>query len=161
MTSSRFVYLAGPIMGCTGSEANDWRKYVDTKFKDAGDHIYGVSPLRCEPLIGERYTADYPDPRFGTARAIAAKNRFDVRNCDITLAYLPKPEPGRVQSYGTIIECAWADAYGKQVIVVSDDPIVLRHPVLDACVDWKLGSLDEAIDVCIGVLGGYTGGKNV
>lgn len=153
------VYLAGPIMGCTGAEANDWRRQVDAQLKDMG--IIAVSPLRCEPLIGERYTSEHPDPRFGTARAIAAKNRFDVRNCDITLAYLPKPEPGRVQSYGTIVEIAWADAYGKQVILVSDDPFVLKHPVIDACVDWKLGTIDEAVDVCIGVLGGYTGGKNV
>ena len=155
----KFVYLAGPIMGCTGQEANDWRRYVDDRLQDNG--IIGISPLRCEPLVGERYTAEHPDPRFGVPRAIAAKNRFDVKVCDIMLAYLPKPEPGRVQSYGTIIECAWSDAYGKQVILVSDDPFVLKHPVLDACVDWKLGTLDEAIDVCIGVLGGYTGGKNV
>ena len=153
------VYLAGPIMGCTGPEANDWRKAADVLLKDHG--ITGLSPLRCEPLIGERYTADYPDPRFGTPRAIAAKNLFDVRSCDITLAYLPKPEAGRRQSYGTIVEIAWARALGKQIILVSDDPYVLGHPVIDACVDWKLGTLQEATDVCIGVLGGYTGGKNV
>ena len=155
----KHVYLAGPILGCTGPEANDWRIGVDLKLRDLG--IIGVSPLRCEPLIGERYTAEHPDPRFGVPRAIAAKNLFDVRSCDITLAYLPKPAPGRKQSYGTIVEVAWARAFGKQVILVSDDPFVLAHPVIDACVDWKLGTLAEAIDVCIGVLGGYTGGKNV
>lgn len=155
----KFVYLAGPIMGCTGQEANDWRLSVALQLADHG--ITGVSPLRCEPLIGERYTADHPDPRFGVARAIAAKNLFDVRSCDITLAYLPKSLPGRIPSLGTIIECAWARALGKQVILVSDDSIVLGHPVLNACVDWKLGTLAEAVDVCIGVLGGYTGGKNV
>ena len=157
--SKKHVYLAGPILGCTGSEANDWRQLVDRNFNELG--IIGISPLRCEPLIGERYTAEHPDPRFGTARAIAAKNRFDVRNCDITLAFLPKPEEGRTQSYGTLVEIAWADAYGKQVILVSDDPKILAHPVIDACVDWKLGTLEEAIDVCIGVLDGYVGGKNV
>ena len=154
----RHVYLAGPILGCTGPEANDWR--IDVAAKLADHSIIGISPLRCEPLIGERYTAEHPDPRFGVARAIAAKNRFDVRSCDITLAYLPK-EMGPNVSIGTIIECAWADDADKQVILVSDHPKIVNHPVLDACVDWKLGTLAEAIDVCIGVLGGYTGGKNV
>lgn len=153
----KFVYLAGPIMGCTGPEANDWRRQVDSALKEHG--IVGVSPLRCEPLIGERYTAEYPDPRFGVPRAISAKNRHDVQNCDITLAYLPK-EMGKL-SIGTIIECAWANAYDKQVILVSDHPLCLNHPVLDSCVNWKLGTLEEAVEVCIGVLGGYTGGKNV
>lgn len=154
----KYVYLAGPILGCTHGEANDWRHYVDNKLKDHG--IVGISPLRCEPLIGERYTAEYPDPRFGTPRAIAAKNRFDVHNCDITLAYLPKEMETNI-SLGTLGEIFWADMADKQVILVSDHPKVVGHPVIDAAVDWKLTTLDEAIDVIIGVLGGYTGGKNV
>jgi len=157
----RHVYLAGPILGCTAGEANDWRQYVDRRLDAGSDgRIRGVSPLRCEPLHGERYTAEYSDPRFGTPRAIAAKNKFDVHNCDITLAYLPK-EMGANLSIGTLGEIFWADMAGKQVILVSDHPKIIAHPVLDAAVDWKLTTLDEAIDVILGVLGGYTGGKNV
>ncbi len=154
----KYVYLAGPILGCTGPEANDWRTSVDAKLKDHG--IVGISPLRCEPLIGERYSEGTPDPRFGMARAIAAKNKFDVQSCDITLAYLPN-EMGYNLSIGTLGEIFWADMAGKQVILVSDHPKVNAHPVLDAAVDWKLTTLDEAVDVILGVLGGYTGGKNV
>jgi hypothetical protein len=154
----KFVYLAGPIMGCNKEEANDWRISVDLQLKQHG--IIGISPLRCEPLIGERYTEGSMDPRFGQARAIAAKNKFDVQNCDITLAYMPN-EMGTNISLGTLGEIFWADMAGKQVILVSDHPKVVKHPVIDAAVDWKLSSLDEAVDVCIGVLGGYTGGKNV
>lgn len=155
----KFVYLAGPILGCTGPEANDWRHDVDEDLFQHG--IVGISPLRCEPLIGDRYGHGTPDPRFGVARAIAAKNKFDVDNCDITLAYMPKPPEGRHASFGTLGEIFWADRAGKQVILVSDDPEIINHPVIDAAVDWKLTTLGEAIDVCIGVLGGYTGGKNV
>lgn len=166
------VYLAGPILGCTVGEANDWRKHVAEKLKDFG--IRGVSPLRCEPIVGEKYSADYPNQKFGVPRAIAAKNRFDVENCDMTLAVLPKPPEGRTQSFGTIIEIGWADEKGKQVILVTDDPAVIRHPVIDAAVDWKFwpGLDDEhktmedcfnsAIEVLDGVLGGYIAGrKNV
>lgn len=154
----KFIYLAGPILGCTAGEANDWRRYVDNRLKDHG--ITGISPLRCEPLVGVRYGAGTPDPRFGQPRAIAAKNKFDVMNCDITLAYLPQEMKENI-SLGTIGEIFWADMAGKQVILVSDHAKINGHPVVDAAVDWKLSSLDEAIDVIIGVLGGYTGGKNV
>lgn len=155
----RTVYLAGPILGCNGAEANDWRKYVADKLAD--HNIIGISPLRCEPLVGERYGVGHNDPRFGTARAIAAKNKFDVQACDITLAYLPKERPTPIPSLGTMGEIFWADAYDKRVILVSDDPFVNEHPVVDSAVDWKLDTLDDAIDVLIGVLGGYCGGKNV
>lgn len=176
----RFVYLAGPILGCNIGEANDWRKYVADKLEQ--HNIIGISPLRCEPLIGETYSTDYPDPRFGTPRAIAAKNKFDVKASDITFAFLPLPPAPRVQSYGTIGEIFWADEADKRVILVSDDPFVIKHPVIDSAVDWKLVTadkstfngdpgtiilpslqecIDAAIDVCVGVLGGFAGGKNV
>lgn len=158
LAQQRHVYLAGPIMGCTKGEANDWRHYVADKLKPQG--IIGISPLRCEPLIGERYNLTYEDPRFGTPRAIAAKNRYDVMQCDLTLAYLPK-EMGDNISLGTVGEIFWADTYDKRVILVSDHEKIVKHPVIDAAVDWKLTTLDEAVEVCIGVLGGYTGGKHV
>jgi nucleoside 2-deoxyribosyltransferase len=169
------VYLAGPIMGCDFGEANDWRHHVAAAL--IPHKITGISPLRCEPIHGAKYTAEYPDPRFGTPRAISGKNRFDVLNGDITLALLPKPI-GKPQSYGTIVEIAWANMAGKQVILCSDDPFVAKHPVLDSCVNWKFVTRDcdptapehfrtiqdcveAAIETIIGVLGGYAGGKNV
>lgn len=181
-----FVYLAGPIMDCTFGEANDWRQYVSDKLEP--HNIIGISPLRCEPIHGEIYTPDYPDPCFGVPRAIAAKNKFDVHKCDITLALLPKPtKPGTTVSMGTLEEIAWADEAGKMIIQVSDDPKVINHPVVDSVRGWKLvvqtevepvgsvqpvnrfgmtyasiqAALDGAVQICVGVLGGYTGGKNV
>lgn len=170
----RFVYLAGPIMGCTEGEAKDWRKFVNGLLEP--HHIYGISPLRCEPLIGEKYDLTYHDPRFGTPRAIAAKNRFDVRTCDMGIMFLPKPAEGRTQSYGTLGETFWSDAEDKMVVIVTDDPLVARHPVIDSVRGWKLlacdvgdglhfksmpDALQAAADICIGVLSAYTGGKNV
>lgn len=155
----RTVYLAGPILGCTDAEANDWRIDVAAKLKE--HRIIGISPLRCEPLVGERYGLQYNDERFGTPRAIASKNLFDVMNCDMTLAYLPRPtEPGRYPSIGTIGEVHWAFAFRKPAIVVTDDPLLAEHPVLNACCAWKLPTLDDAVDVLVGVLGGYCGGPN-
>ena len=172
---ARHVYLAGPIMGCTEGEANDWRKFIADLLLP--HNIVAMSPLRCEPIRGERYSLSSPDPKFGTARAIGAKNRFDVVTCPITIACLPLPAAGRVQSYGTIGEIHWADAYGRQVILCTNDPIIAQHPVIDSACDWKLVTSDcpggqpefpalidtlrGAVEIVIGVLGGYTGGRHV
>lgn len=157
----KFVYLAGPILGCTEDDAKHWRTYVDLSFEE-GHGITCISPLRCEPpLDGAYYKGVYADPKFGTDRAIVSKNLFDTKSCDMVLAFLPKPDPGRHQSFGTLMELAWAHALGKPTILVSDDPDILSHPVVTACASWVLPDLDSAIDLIHGILGGYTGGKNV
>lgn len=155
----KYVYLAGPIMGCSIGEANDWRKYVDQAFREY--RIVGISPLRCEPSIDGEYKIAYEDPKFGTARAIGSKNMFDTANCDLVLAYLPSPPPGKWPSLGTVGEIAWAHALRKPVIVVTNDPVLKQHPIINYCANWMLDTLDEAIEVCIGLLDGYEGGKNV
>lgn len=153
------VYLAGPVLDVETWEAKNWRLWMADRLADHG--IIGVSPLRCDPAVEGTYAIDYADSRFGTARAIAAKNWFDVNHCDLVLAYLPLPPPERTQSYGTIGEIGWARGLGKPVVIVTNDPRIARHPVVTAGVGWVLETLEEALDVCIGVLGGYTGGKNV
>lgn len=155
----RFVYLAGPILGMTEGQANNWRQVVAHALEP--HNIVGISPLRCEPIHGPVYAAGYPDERFGTARAIMAKNLFDVKTCDMILAYIPKPPPGLVHSWGTMQELAWARALDKPAILVSDDPKVREHPVINASCGWVLDNLSDAEDVLIGILGGYTGGKHV
>ena len=147
------VYLAGPIAGCTRGEANDWRDHM--RYGLAEHRIQGISPLRCEPLMGERYTADSPDPRFGTARAIASKNFLDVQMCDMTLCYLPRELNERRLSVGTVIELAWAHALRKPTILVSDYPFLTEHPVVQANAGWVLPTLDDATEVIIGVLADY------
>ncbi len=149
----RTVYLAGSITDCTKGEANDWRHNVSARLKEHG--IIGISPLRCEPLIGERYQLTHQDPRFGTAKAIASKNFFDVQSCDITLAYMPREVNERRLSIGTICELAWATALRKPTILVTDYPFVRDHPVVQANASWTLETLDEAFDVIVGVLGVY------
>lgn len=144
------VYLAGPIFGCDYAEANDWRGEFARRLRDAG--LVGISPLRCEPLIGERYMLNYVDPRFGTPRAIASKNAYDVRSCDATLAYLPAELVQKRPSLGTVVEIAWAHIIGKPTILVTNDPYHQEHPVLQACAGWQLDNLDDAFDVLVGIL---------
>jgi nucleoside 2-deoxyribosyltransferase len=149
------VYLAGAIAGLTEGEAKDWRNYFCDLLRPHG--IVGISPLRCEPPGADgTYKLNYDDPRFGTARAIRGKNLFDVKQCDITLAYLPKPAEGKRASYGSMWEVGAAAALGKPTIIVSDDPNVMRHPLFGGTCDWPLDTLEQAAEVCIGILEHYT-----
>lgn len=148
--SKPHVYLAGPIAGCTESEANDWRDMIFDQLQDVG--IIGVSPLRCEPIHGPLYGTGYPDERFGTARAIASKNLLDVTRCDLTVCYFPS---NKVLSKGTLIELAWAHALGKPTILVTEDPSLIEHPVVQANASWVVPTLEDAVDIIVGVLEVY------
>ena len=147
----KFIYLAGPIFNCTVGEANDWRANFKARLPEG---IHGISPLRCEPLIGERYGLSYDDPRFGTAKAISSKNWYDVQNCDITLAYLSNPN-GNTPSYGTIMEIGAALAFNKPVIVVTTDPIMAKHPLTLGKAGWIFDNFDDAYDLVVGLFGDY------
>lgn len=148
------VYLAGPIAGCTEMEAKDWRQAAE-KYLAYYD-IRGISPLRCEPAIDDRYDMKQSnDPKFGTQRAIAAKNMFDVRQCTLVLAYLPKFMNARRPSYGTICEIAWAHALSKSVVLVTDDAYLAEHPTVQLCASWILPTLRDGLDTIRGVLTDY------
>lgn len=144
------VYLAGPIGGLTEGEAKDWRAKVTLKLNC--HFIRGVSPLRCEPAVGGSYhTGGYPEDKlFGTIDAIGSKNEYDVRNCDMMLAYLP------MISNGTMIELGMAFALRKPIIVVSPLEAIQKHAVVNYCAGWMLEELDEAVEVASGILGVYT-----
>jgi nucleoside 2-deoxyribosyltransferase len=197
--SKPFIYLAGAIFGATGAEANDWRNDMTARLAPHG--IGCISPLRCEPIIGDRYDTQYDDPCFGTAEAILSKNFLDLRKCDMTLVYLPTP-PGVAEmravvermetisavakelfgdvddedvkamaedaatlrrlslmspqrSIGTIGELSWAYALQKPVAVVSDDPLIKRHPFTHVQAGWRLTTLDEAERLIVGLFADY------
>ncbi len=139
------------------ADAKDWRSRCIEHLAAWG--IAGISPLRCEPPPnGKTYDITYPDPRFGTARAIASKNVYDVRAADMILAYVPKKYTSINPAYGTLCELAWGHILGKPTVVVTDDPYIEQHPLINACAGWMLPTLSAGLDVCTGVLGDYAKG---
>lgn len=147
------VYAAGPIVNCTTGEANDWRNALSFRLERLGIKV--ISPLRCEPATNGRYDLGYPDDRFGTARAIASKNMFDVQACWLTLAYIPRELAARTPPYGTVSELAWARAYNKPTILVTDDDFIRAHPLINANAGWLLRTMAEAEEVVVGLLADY------
>jgi nucleoside 2-deoxyribosyltransferase len=155
------IYLAGPITGCTNGEANDWRTYMQAKLEEIG--MVGVSPLRCEPIVGDRYAPEYDDNKFGHPQVIAAKNKEDVRRCDLTFAYLPEEHPASV---GTLQEIGWAAGMGKPIILVTDNDYVRENAVIKATVPWRFrgktgpsfseDGFSHALEVIHGIFEVYT-----
>jgi nucleoside 2-deoxyribosyltransferase len=150
-TMNKTVYLAGPVGGLTEAEAKGWREKITYELSVVG--IKGVCPLRAEPPVNGKYDVknsyNAEDENWGSARAIAAKNRFDVSNCGMTLAYMP------TLSVGTVVEMAWADRMGKSVILVATDPDIAQHPLLMACASWIVPTLEDAVDVITGMMEAY------
>ena len=141
--SNIHVYLAGPITGCTNGEANDWRTDFSAKLyreslslrpAPGAGRLVGVSPLRCEPIVGDTYAPEYDDNQFGHPQVIAAKNQEDVRRCDLTFAYLPADG----LSVGTLQEIGWAAGMGKPIILVTDNDLVRENAVIKATVPWRI-----------------------
>ena len=150
---SKYVYLAGPITGCTENAAKDWRAHVAEMLPPG---VVAVNPLRCEPAVNGKYEAVYDDPRFGTSAAISGKNWFDTMRADIVLVYLP--QAARRQhglSIGTMFEVGWASAMQKAIIVVTDDEKIQGHPLMQRNVNWILPNFEQAVEVIEGILGVY------
>jgi nucleoside 2-deoxyribosyltransferase len=146
------VYLAGPIAGLTDGQARGWRDTVTERLAQHG--IKGISPLRCEPPAKGKFE-DATKLTKAFCSEILAKNTFDVRNTDLTLAYLPLPKDGNRHSYGTMWEVGATRILGNPVIIVSDDPIMQTHPLFGGTIDWVFSDMNEAVTKCIQLLEDY------
>ena len=163
---NRYVYLAGPIAGCSFKEATDWRAAVSSEFLPG---IIGVSPMRlkdwCQrtPKITdvEQYEKITSEAEFlisGESHAIRARDHFDVRNVDMMFTFLPKDLNERRPSWGTSIEIGWGSAIGKPIVLVTDDENLAAHPLVRESVGWIVPSLELGIAVVNSVLGVYVNG---
>ena len=151
-----YVYLAGPIAGCTNSEANDWREDFQKEFE--GYNITGVSPLRCEPIPGRKYKAGaaYKDHKLSDDAAfIAGKNMLDVKRCDVTLAHMPKALMKDRPSIGTTLELGWSMVLEKPIILVTDDLHLQHHPDISRFVPWIYDNMADATETIRQLYGVY------
>lgn len=161
----RFVYLAGPIAGCTYGEATDWRLQVAGDIARRSDYrLAAVSPMRMKVWTSRmvRIEGDYEaaagaDYRItGAPMAIRTRDHFDVKNADLLFAYLPREMNERRPSWGSAIEIGWASAYQKPVVLVTDDEGLAKHPLILGSVGWIVPTLEEGIEAVLSVLGTYT-----
>lgn len=155
----KFVYLAGPIGGCTQEEATYWRDYATERF---APNVVGISPMRDKATLGSSggkisaSIADYGNTLMSNGLAIYTRDRYDCINADMVLCYLPAKFNSRRPSLGTVMELGWANGAGVPIVLVSDDPTYYNHPLLHHGVQWRLDNLDDAIYVVNAFLGAYS-----
>lgn len=163
--SKGVVYLAGPIAGLEYAGATDWREYAE-KWLAEWD-IEGLSPMRGKEylanvgVIAQVYddVADWP---LSMAPGFTARDRRDVMTSDIVIANFAVAD---TVSIGTVMECAWADAYRKLLIVVLDpaqdkgDGITVVNPNDHAMVrqvaQYRVETLDQALALCPPILNAH------
>ena len=130
--NGKFVYLAGPISGCTDSEAHDWRELVKTKL--GSDRC--LDPM-CRDFRGRIETDE--DVRF-----IIDNDKADIDRASVILVNAWKP------GWGTGMEILHAWERRKPlVIVVPPDKTVspwLRYHGL------VVRTVNEAVELVRGLI---------
>ncbi len=119
------IYLAGPINGCTDSEANDWRSFVKNNLILSWDTI---DPMR----------RDYRGKELSSANEIVVLDKLDVANCDVFFANCPKP------SVGTSMEIFYAHSLGKIIVAVVPEGVTPSPWLIYHCTKI-FTSLTEAV----------------
>jgi len=147
------VYLAGPIQGLTYDEASLWRETCIGVLDEAG--IDGLSPMRNKEMLRRGRTTIETDnydegQSFLSPAGVTARDRLDVRRSDIIIMNMIGAVGGNV---GSMIELGWADAWNKPVVLVAElDHYTRRHPMADTLTAFKVESIEDAVDLVIGIL---------
>lgn len=89
MNDERPVYLAGPIQGCTDSEATDWRS---------------AARMLIRGSVLDPMARDYRGRETENVVDIVEGDKADIRKCRAVLAYCPRPSAGTSME----VHYAWA-----------------------------------------------------
>ncbi len=157
-----FVYLAGPIKGCSYDNATDWR--VDThaffhRLEHPTCRIEALSPMRFKTHLKNTKCLDGGHVNRAPANAqellctphgITTRDRMDVMRSELVIMNLL----GATQvSIGTMIELGWADAKNIPVIVVMEkDENIHNHPMVNEIASFIVHSLSDAKELAKQIL---------
>jgi len=141
------LYLAGPIKGTSYEEATTWRSHVAQKLPDC---IKPLSPMRFKLQLRHEKAimGGYDDP-LCSSPGFTCRDRFDVSRSDVILMNLLG---AKNVSIGSMVELGWADFLRKPVIVVMEEDNIHNHGMVRQIASYFLPTLDEAIEVAIGIL---------
>jgi nucleoside 2-deoxyribosyltransferase len=83
------------------------------------------------------------------------RDYFDCQNCDVILANLLST---KIVSIGTVMECAWAYAFNKPLIMVMEEEGNLHeHAMLREATGFRVSTIDDAILIANSILTDYEG----
>lgn len=128
---TQFVYLSGPMGGCTFEEMTEWRTYAANKLDS--------KTLKC--LLPTRSFTKESTPKE-TDKWV---NRRDYFDCVRAQALLVNFQGMKTLSIGTIMEIAWA--YQKQIhiVAVCDPEGPQNHPMVKDSLTHEVYNMDEGI----------------
>jgi len=99
------IYLAGPMAGCSDSQATDWRDTVTTNLQDAYPGEFTI----LNPMLRDYREVDCsPEEIF----RIVHDDKADIRKADVILANCWKI------SVGTSMEIHYAHSLSKHIITI-------------------------------------------
>ena len=153
------VYLAGAITGSSFDGATSWRQIAIERLADSG--IVGVSPLRGKAYLShlDQITDDNAaqiNSLMSGQRGIMARDHFDCKRADAVLVNLLGAE--RV-SIGTVMEIAWAWDARIPVVAIRERGCMHEHAMLNEATDFRVDSLDEALNLIVTLLEPYAHGS--
>ena len=131
------VYLCGTVSGDPATAK--WREEAIDALE--GRMLDAVNPIRGQEQI-DRLGFECNVP----SRLFVARDLNDVRKCDALLLYFPLACCNERQSIGTWTEFGAAVILGKPIIVVSDDPNVINHPMIREKATLVVPTLTEAYE---------------
>ena len=133
------IYLAGPISGLTYDGSEEWRN----QFKSwMPPEIACYSPLRSKDYLRAEGILEqsYSQP-LSSDRGIMTRDHFDCSRVDLIVCNLLGTK--RV-SIGTVMECAWAFAYRKPLVMIMEDENVHDHPMIRETIGFRVATLEDA-----------------
>ena len=161
------VYLAGPVLGLTFSDSDEWRTKATALFGKYG--VQTCSPLRGKSALKSVgvITDVNPEGIFLGDHAIFTRDVFDVRRCDLVLAnFATAPNdlwredqsggvmlPAERISVGTAMEVMLAWALGKYVVSIVALDSAYQHPFLREASSVVVPTLEKGIWASLVALG--------
>ena len=131
----KHIYLAGPIAGCSDSEANDWRQHSKQRLEAAGFKV--LDPMTRD-FRGHEMTKEI-------SKIIVEGDKKDIDDADIVLVCFEK------ESVGTSMEIIYAWERERYVYIVNLKTDKRTSPWMVYHSEGVYFSLDNAIDRIIEV----------
>jgi hypothetical protein len=142
----KYVYLSCPITGLTAEELRSVSAAHHYLAQELAPDIHVLSPLRGKIADGKLD----PKTHLVAAKAITARDRFDIKRADLMLVYFVGKN---IISVGSAVEFGWADAYRVPIIVVSpSDTPMMKHGIIETLTDFVVDDLDGAVDLIRNIL---------
>lgn len=143
----QLVYLAGPISGLTYDDGQNWRDHF---IEELSPDILCASPLRAKSYLKSEGVLEqsYQQP-LSSDKGVMTRDHFDCYRSDLILCNFLGAS--RI-SIGSVMECAWAHAYRKPLVLMMEKNNVHNHPMIRESAGFIVEDMEEAAEIIRAIL---------